>query len=167
MKALLIAGLLVMGSASANPACLPGEVFDDCSGTQVGPGVCVPGCRLVDPAPSPKCRWETCEGPQVGPGPCVPGWVCPVKPPVTPPAPIGPPQLCLGASGCFPVLYRADGGFLIAESVLPNGYRVMGWAGPCGGPISSCPDIGNQAHSDLRMNALRIHRGLRFEGQVQ
>lgn len=141
MKALLIAGLLV-SSVALGQSDLP---------------------------PYSGCYWNDCEGPQAGPAPCVPGWVCPLPPP--PPTgvevvPVGPNQLCLGTSGCFPVSYRVDGGFVLAESVLPNGYRVLGWSGPCAGMISSCPDIGKQAHADLRMNALRIYRGLRFEGQV-
>lgn len=108
--------------------------------------------------------WDDCSGPVFGPSPeCIPGWK--PGPTVPPPAdvfPAGPAELCLGASGCFPVRYSPFGLFMIAESVLPNGYPTMGWAGPCFGPMNTCPDIGNQAWSDLRLNALRIHRGLRF-----
>ena len=116
--------------------------------------------------PAPECEWNDCSGPQVGPGPCTPGWVCPltpVKPPISG-LPLGPEKVCLGASGCFPVRYSLFGWFMIAESVLPNGYPMMGWAGPCIFDEEVCPDIGNQAYTDLRLNALGVHRALRFEG---
>ena len=112
---------------------------------------------------APECEWNDCSGPQVGGGPCTPGWVCPLVPPIAG-LPLGPEEVCLGASGCFPVRYSLFGRFMIAESTLTNGYPTMGWAGPCFFEREVCPDIGNQAHADLRQNALRIHRGLRFEG---
>lgn len=124
------------------------------------------GQTCVGPAPCPEdIVWDDCSGPVFGPSPqCIPGWrPGPTVPP--PPAdlfPVGPTELCLGASGCFPVAYRVDGGFMLAESVLQNGYPVLGWSGPCFGSVDTCPDIGNQAWADLRLNALRIHRALRF-----
>jgi len=111
--------------------------------------------------PAPDCEWNDCSGPQVGPGPCTPGWVCPVVPPAPPALPVAPMEVCYGDDVCKPVRYRHDGGFMIAETVTPNGYRVMGWSGPCAGPLVTCPDIARQAWADLEINALRINRGLR------
>ena len=127
------------------------------------------GTAIAEESPEPGCEWEDCQGTSVGPAPCVPRWICPVSPPATPETPVGPSVMCLGPAGCFPVTYKEiDGGFVIAESVIPAGYPVIGWAGPCFFERGeTCPDLGNQAFSDLRMNALRIHRGLRYEGVVE
>ena len=107
------------------------------------------------------CEWNDCSGPSAGPGPCVPHWMCPVLPPGGA-LPVGPSELCFGLDGCSSVQYRLDGSFLLAETVLPNGFAVLGWAGPCLGPLTGCPDLANQAFSDLRLNAYRIYRGVRF-----
>jgi hypothetical protein len=66
--------------------------------------------------------------------------------------------LCL-PEGCNPVAYYEYGRFTVAESVLPNNYPVMGWSGPCFG---ECPDVRNQAFTDLEMNAKRANRAQRF-----
>lgn len=75
------------------------------------------------------------------------------------PKPSGPSQLCL-PSGCSPVTYSWYGTLAVAESTLPNHYPVLGWAGPC---VGSCPDIFNQAFTDLEMNAKRANRAQRYE----
>jgi hypothetical protein len=155
----VLAMLFFVPLASADET--QGCVWNDCSGPQVGGGgQCVPD--WVCPIIPPGCRWETCEGPQIGgSGPCSPGIVCP-NPILVPEDAIGPAEMCLGDAGCFPVRYSVNGLFVIAESPLPNGYPVMGWSGPCFGALSTCPDAGKQAFTDLRLNALRINRGLRF-----
>ena len=72
--------------------------------------------------------------------------------------PIGPPILCI-RDHCQPVQYSWTGDLAIAESMLPNGYSVLGWAGPClSEDRSQCQDIFNQAFADLRINALRANR---------
>jgi len=118
---------------------------------------------LAQTPPAPDCTWSDCAGAQIGGGGCTPGWVCPVLPPATPVLPVAPREVCYGDAGCQPVRYRTDGGFIIAESILPNGYRVIGWSGPCNGPLVTCPDLARQAWADLEINALRINRGLRHE----
>lgn len=77
------------------------------------------------------------------------------------PEPIaGPSLLCL-PEGCHPVNYTEINGFTVAESTLPNGWPVLGWSGPC--TTGSCPDIRNQAFSDLEMNAKRANRAQRWD----
>lgn len=75
-----------------------------------------------------------------------------------PPAPVGPSEVCVEV--CTPVSYSWVGTIAVAETTLPGGYQVVGWAGPC--INGNCPDIFNQAHSDLRLNALRVNRAKRF-----
>jgi len=72
----------------------------------------------------------------------------------------GEPEFSLCFATCSPVSFTNHGTFLLATSQLPNGYPVMGWAGPCFG---SCPDLKNQAFMDLRLNAKRINRAQRYE----
>lgn len=84
------------------------------------------------------------------------GPVCPDSQPVI--DPIGPTVVCVET--CTPVTYAWFGQFIIAETVLPNGYPIIGWSGPCFDGI--CPDAPNQAAADLRMNALRVNRAQRF-----
>jgi hypothetical protein len=68
---LLLAGIL--GALGALPivshaqSCAPGQVYDDCSGPQFGPGGCIPGCRGVPTpdvggpfGPSELCIKEAC-----------------------------------------------------------------------------------------------------------
>lgn len=126
------------------------------------------GFSLAAAACPPGQYWEACDGPQFGGGGCIPGCTDVFPPieslPPLPGFPVGPPELCLGDAGCARVTYRVDGQFMIAESELPqNGYGVMGWAGPCHDVVGSCRDIGNQAHADLRLNALRLTRALRYD----
>ena len=105
--------------------------------------------------------WEDCSGPQFGPGPCTPGCRGEV---VVPPSkgPFGPSELCITET-CKPVTYFWVGAKAVAESRLPNGYEVLGWAGPClNEDRSQCPDILNQAFNDLLDNALRANRAQTF-----
>lgn len=105
-------------------------------------------------------RWNDCSGPQFGPGGCIPGCVGTALPTD---GPFGPSELCIQDS-CSPVTYTWFGNLVVAESTLPNGYEVMGWSGPCLETArAQCPDILNQAFSDLRMNALRANRAQRYE----
>jgi hypothetical protein len=62
--------------------------------------------------------------------------------------------------GCSPVYYYEYNRFTVAESTLPNGFPTMGWSGPC--LVDVCPDIKNQAFSDLEMNAKRANRAQRY-----
>ena len=120
-------GLLFAPALSFAQACPPGQMWNDCSGPQVGPGGCTPGCR-----------GEVSSGP------------------------IGPTQLCIQDT-CKPVTYSWIGARAVAESWLPNGYEVLGWAGPClHEDVAQCPDIFNQAFADLRNNALRANRAQSF-----
>lgn len=73
------------------------------------------------------------------------------------PLPNGPAELCI-REACQPVRYSWLGTMAVAESTLPNGYNVLGWAGPCAEASLNCPDILNQAFADLRTNALRANR---------
>jgi hypothetical protein len=102
--------------------------------------------------------WDDCSGPQFGSGGCVPG--CRGVPIVG--GPFGPGELCI-KDACSPVTYSWVGAKAVAESRLPNGYEVLGWAGPClNEDRSQCPDIFNQAFADLRTNALRVNRAQTF-----
>lgn len=98
--------------------------------------------------------WNDCSGPQFGPGSCVPGCVGVELVPRE-----GQAFLCLLGS-CTPVEYQLNNGFAFAFSQLPNGYRVVGWSGPC---ADVCPDLLNQAFSDLELNAKRAYRAQRYE----
>ena len=113
------------------------------------------------PSCPPGQTWNDCSGPQFGPGGCVPGCV---GEPSVPPSPdlSGPGELCL-PEGCQPVVYSWLGTMVVAGSRLPNGYSVLGWAGPCLDSYQQCPDIFNQAFTDLRLNALRANRAQRYE----
>jgi hypothetical protein len=132
MKLLLsgvFCALCALPIVSHAQSCAPGQIYDDCSGPQFGPGGCVPGCR---------------------------GEV------IITPGHFGPGELCFPES-CSPVTYFWVGAKAVAESRLPNGYEVMGWSGPClNDDRALCPDILNQAFSDLRMNALRANRAQHF-----
>jgi hypothetical protein len=93
-----------------------------------------------------------------GPGGCTWAGPSPTPPPPAPVDPTGPTDLCI-RDQCQPVFYSWLGRKVVAESTLPNGYEVMGWAGPCLNPIpGNCPDIFNQAHRDLLNNALIRNR---------
>lgn len=85
----------------------------------------------------------------------------PVNPPL-PEEPTGPVRLCIDG-WCESVIYEWYKDFALATWTNPTGYPIMGWAGPClEAQTSSCPDIFNQAFLDLRLNALRVHRGIRY-----
>lgn len=104
--------------------------------------------------------WNNCSGTSAGPGPCIPGCVGSSFPTD---GPFGPSELCLQDS-CSPVSYTWFGNLVVAESTLPNGYEVMGWSGPClESTMAQCPDILNQAFSDLRTTALRAYRAQQYE----
>jgi hypothetical protein len=105
----------------------------------------------------------------------------PVCPPIPGDEPVGPTELCL-PWGCSPVTYvTVDTNFVVAISSLPTdaacgggfgpapscSYKVMGWAGPCAGVMSTCPDIKNQAFADMQTNLLRINRSFRAAGLQQ
>lgn len=105
--------------------------------------------------------FNSCDGPQFGPGPCIPGCIVSGNPPPSN-EPTGPSELCIREE-CRSVAYSWMGNIAIAESELPNGYRVLGWAGPCANADRSCPDILNQAFNDLRTNALRANRAQEAE----
>jgi predicted small lipoprotein YifL len=66
-----------------------------------------------------------------------------------------PEQFCFNGI-CNNVTGEWFGDFYVVRSVLPTGYGVMGWGGPC--PQHDCPDIGNQALRDLAANADQINR---------
>lgn len=86
-----------------------------------------------------------------GPAPCPPDA-----------GPTGPAELCL-PDGCTPVEYTWHGDFALAEGTLVNGYRIFGWAGPCDWPDHTrCPNIFNQAYSDMSLYALRAYRAQRY-----
>jgi hypothetical protein len=110
---------------------------------------------------APGQVYDDCSGPQFGGGGCIPG--CRGEAPVAPGVgPFGPTELCL-PEACSPVAYFWIGAKAVAESTLPNGYEVLGWAGPClNEDRALCPDILNQAFNDLRMNALRANRAQNF-----
>jgi len=101
--------------------------------------------------------FNSCDGPQTGPGQCIPGCVAVGVPPVVS-EPIGPTELCV-SDACQFVRYVWIGNIVVAESQLANGYAVIGWSGPClASTRGECPDILNQAFSDLTMNAKRANR---------
>ncbi len=76
--------------------------------------------------------------------------------------PTGPAELCL-PSGCTSVNYQWVGDIATSNSILSNGYQVIGWAGPCKSvDRTQCPNILNQAFDDLTTNALRVNRLLNF-----
>lgn len=95
----------------------------------------------------------TCAGPAFGPGGC---------PDTLPIQPTGPAELCL-PDGCTRVNYSFFGDFALAEGTLMNGYRILGWAGPCNSPDhTKCPNIYVQAFEDMRINGLRANRAQRY-----
>jgi hypothetical protein len=102
--------------------------------------------------------FESCDGPQVGgSGPCTPG--CYEIPGYVPPT--GEVrQLCF-PSGCAPVRFTWLGPFLIADSMLPSGYPVMGFTGPLLG--GQGPNMPEQALLNLRWNAFQANRAARFQ----
>lgn len=108
----------------------------------------LPVLALSQPCFSPGCGGEVC----VGPGPCGP----------VNPGPVGPTELCL-PEGCALVAYAWHGDMALAGAQLPNGYPLLGWAGPClSADRAQCPNIFIQAFDDLRTNALRANRAQRF-----
>ena len=90
---------------------------------------------------------QTC----TGPAPCEPcfGPVC-----GTPTEPFGPAEMCL-PDGCHPVMYSRIASdvdpvawFAVAKSALPNGYPVIGVAGPCFEADSwLCPNVYIQSYN--------------------
>jgi len=89
-----------------------------------------------------------------GPGGCQPN-----PPPIEP---TGPAELCL-PDGCMPIGYQWSGDYAVAHSQLPNGYPVMGMAGPCFSVNrADCPDIFNQAAAMLKPRALEANRAQRY-----
>jgi hypothetical protein len=101
--------------------------------------------------------YDDCRGTSIGPAPCVPG--CRGEALL---GPVGPGELCI-RDACSPVVYFWVGDKAVAESRLANGYEVLGWAGPClSEDRALCPDILNQAFTDLRTNALRANRAQNF-----
>lgn len=118
------------------------------------------GCFSPNDCTTPQCPegqvWESCEGPVFGPTNCTPR--CVVQSTVS-----GPQTLCIGNNPCQVVNYHWLGNIVIAQSTLANGYALMGWSGPClHTDRNQCPDILNQAFTDLKTNALRINRGQTF-----
>jgi hypothetical protein len=106
-------------------------------------------------------RYNDCTGPQFGPGPCTPGcYEIFNYTPAPPPPPAASRQLCF-PSGCAPVRFTWLAKFVIAESVLPSGYPVMGWSGPCLTP--TCPEIEEQAYQNLWWNARQANRAARLQ----
>jgi len=100
--------------------------------------------------------WQSCSGTSAGPGPCIPGCIGDSAPVA------GPAELCL-PDGCQPVQYSWMGDIVVAESMLMNGYSVLGWAGPCVHEDRLlCPNIFEQAFQDLTINALRSTRAQSF-----
>lgn len=81
-------------------------------------------------------------------------------PACTPPELPAPEYLLCLPEGCSEVTYSVGSRFTIAESTLPNGYSVMGWSGPCLQEV--CPDVRNQAYTDLELNAKRANRAQRY-----
>lgn len=76
--------------------------------------------------------------------------------------PTGPAELCL-PDGCTPVVYSWFGDFALAEGTLVNGYRILGWSGPCDSPDhTKCPNIYVQAFEDMRLYGLRANRAQRY-----
>lgn len=97
------------------------------------------------------CLFSTIAFSQVcaGPGPCVPT------------EPVIPTELCI-RDVCTPINYNQLDKIVIANSNI-NGYAIIGWAGPClKETIQQCPDIFNQAVSDLYINATRALRAVEF-----
>jgi hypothetical protein len=128
-KALAIASILLFSGAVAAQSCPEGFRYNDCEGSQFGPGPCTSGCYEI------------------------PGY--------TPAPPSGiDRQLCFPA-GCAPVRFTWFSRFVIAESVLPSGYPMMGWSGPCLTP--PCLEIEEQAFQSLFWNARQANRAARFE----
>jgi hypothetical protein len=116
-----------------------------------GPG----GCDLSCPVGQ---YYDDCNHTSAGPAPCVPGCKAIADSPDEGNGPFGPGELCI-KDACSPVTYFWVGAKAVASSWLPNGYEVLGWAGPClNEDVSKCPDIFNQAFADLRTNALRANR---------
>ncbi len=64
-------------------------------------------------------------------------------------------QFCFDGT-CNNVTGEWFGDFYVVRSVLPTGYGVIGWGGPC--PQHDCPDIGRQARRMLDSNADFINR---------
>lgn len=134
MKTLLFAALLFPFAVLAS-FCPEDYRYNDCSGPQFGGGGCVPGCE-------PDFTY-------VGPAPLPP------LPPV-----VEARQLCFPV-GCAPVRFTWLSKFVIAESALPSGYPVMGWAGPC--LSGQCPEIEEQAYQNLWWNSRMANRAARFQ----
>lgn len=102
-----------------------------------------------------------------------------------------PSEICF-PQGCSTVVYHTVTSravinsvriYLVAEAVVPGtqvssdgtcvgpapcvteGFPTMGWSGPCNSTdLSTCPDIYNQAYSDMVTNAKRINRAYREAG---
>ncbi len=102
---------------------------------------------------------------------CVNGvWDGPwVGPSVTPPScetsvePAEYSELCF-PDGCMPVTYSwfgKLGNYRSAEAILPSGYSMLGWSGPCFS--GDCPEIDRQAFYSLFWNARQANRAGRFE----
>lgn len=160
MKVIFVVTVLILSSmVYAGEQCLDGQFFDDCDRTTTG--VCTPGCRALPTCPEGQI-YNSCLGPQFGPGACTPGCVNVLPPPASV-GPVGPESLCI-TSYCHPVSYSWVGNFAVAESSLANGYTVLGSSGPClNEDRSLCPDIFNQAFSDMRLKALQANRAQQYE----
>ena len=103
-------------------------------------------------------RYNDCEGPQTHF--CTPG--CEPIPGYTPdPVPAEQVYFLTFPDGRAPVRFTTLGPFVIAESVLPSGYPVMGFSGPCLTP--PCGEIREQAFQSLWLNARQANRAARFQ----
>lgn len=79
--------------------------------------------------------------------------------PICDPAPINKPVDMCFPDGCRPINYTVQGAFVIAQSELPNGFQVLGYAGPCHtGNVIDCPAIYQQAAERMRVDAEQQNR---------
>ncbi len=69
-----------------------------------------------------------------------------------------PSDMCF-PDGCRPITYTVNGLFVIAQSELPNGFQVLGYAGPCHSfGLTQCPAIYRQAAERMRVDAEQQNR---------
>ena len=94
-----------------------------------------------------------------GPGPAPGDGDIPAVP--LPPPTGAPSEICYGAI-CQPVQYLAVGQMMIAVSRMSNGFEVIGWSGPCEGPVEGCPSMARQAFNDLWVNIVSATRAQNF-----
>lgn len=69
-----------------------------------------------------------------------------------------PTDMCF-PDGCRPIVYAESGRFVVAKSELPNGFEVLGYAGPCHvADLMQCPAIYRQAAERMRVDAEQQNR---------